>query len=64
MGLIIIAGFMMFGVAEAEFLNTSNAQQAEGYTWEYVGKQAPSGAPALTAKPENGDEYILFRLTK
>ena len=54
----------MFGVAEAEFLQTSNAQQAEGYTWEYVGKQSPSGTPALTAKPENGDEYILFRLTK
>lgn len=47
-----------------EFFETAEAQIIDGYNWEYVGKQAPSGAPALTVKPENGNEYILFRLEK
>jgi len=48
----------------AEFIERSNEQIAQGYKWTYVGKQAPSGDPAITVKPENGNEFILFKLTK
>lgn len=51
-------------VDNAEFIERSNQQIAEGYKWTYVGKQTPSGDPAITVKPENGNEYILFKLTK
>ncbi len=53
-----------FSADNAEFIETSNKQIAEGYTWTYVGMQTPSGDPAITIKPENGNEYILFKLTK
>ena len=45
----------------AEFIERSNEQIAQGYKWTYVGKQAPSGDPAITVKPENGNEFILFK---
>lgn len=48
----------------AEFIERSNEQIAQGYKWTYVGKQSPSGDPAITVKPENGNEFILFKLTK
>ena len=51
-------------VDNAEFIERSNQQIAEGYKWTYVGKQVPSGDPAITVKPENGNEFILFKLTK
>jgi hypothetical protein len=50
--------------SNAEFIETSNKQIADGYEWTYVGKQAPSGDPAITIQPENGNEFILFKLTK
>ena len=50
--------------SNAEFIERSNEQIAQGYKWTYVGKQAPSGDPAITIKPENSDEFILFKLTK
>lgn len=55
-------GFVAF--TNQEYFATVEDQVNDGYKWEYVGKQAPSGAPAITVKPENGDEYILFRLNK
>ena len=64
MGLIVVVGLMLFGVSEAEFLETSVAQQEAGYEWNYVGKQTPSGTPALVAEGGNGEKYILFRLEK
>ena len=48
----------------AEFIERSNEQVAQGYKWTYVGKQLPSGDPAITIKPEHADEFILFKLTK
>jgi len=50
--------------SNAEFIERSNEQIAQGYKWTYVGKQAPSGDPAITIKPENADEFILFKLVK
>ena len=50
--------------ANAEFIERSNAQIEEGYRWAYVGKQAPSGDPAITIQPEHAEEFILFKLTK
>lgn len=54
----------LFSAENAEFIETSNKQIKEGYSWEYVGKQTPSGEPAITIDPQDTDEYILFRLTK
>lgn len=50
--------------SNAEFIERSNEQVAQGYKWTYVGKQTPSGDPAITIKPEHSDEFILFKLTK
>tara|TARA_X000000950_G_C13549613_1_gene510981 strand:+ start:249 stop:446 length:198 start_codon:yes stop_codon:yes gene_type:complete len=50
--------------SNAEFIEKSNAQIEEGYRWAYVGKQTPSGDPAITIQPEHADEFILFKLTK
>ena len=50
--------------SNAEFIEKSNAQIEEGYRWTYVGKQTPSGDPAITIQPEHADEFILFKLTK
>ena len=60
--LVLVAA--LFSVDTAEFRNTANTQMKEGYSWNYVGKQTPSGSPAITIKPQSGDEYILFRLEK
>ena len=53
-----------FSADNAEFIETSNEQIAQGYKWTYVGKQEPTGDPTITVKPENGNEFILFKLTK
>ena len=39
-------------------------QLSEGYKWTYVGKQDTSDVPSISIKPDNSDEYILFKLTK
>lgn len=54
----------MASSANSQFIETSNEQIAQGYKWTYVGKQAPSGDPAITIQPENAEEFILFKLTK
>ena len=59
---ILFTAFVSF--TNQEFFTTVEDQVSDGYKWEYVGKQAPSGAPAITVKPENGEEFILFRLEK
>ena len=61
LAVIIVA---MASASNAEFIERSNEQIAQGYKWTYVGKQSPSGDPAITVKPENGKEYILFKLVK
>ena len=54
----------LFCGTNAEFFTTAEKQYKQGYEWNYVGKQAPSGSPAITIKPQSGDEYIIFRLEK
>ena len=54
----------MFSMNTAEFRELANQQMSEGYEWHYVGKKKPSGVPAITIKPEYGDEYILYKLKK
>ncbi len=54
----------LFMSANAEFISTMNNELKDGYKWNYVGKTKPSGAPAITIKPQSGDEYILFKLKK
>ena len=59
---ILFTGFVAF--TNQEFFATVEENINDGYTWEYVGKQAPDGSPAITVKPDNGDEFILFKMTK
>ena len=61
LAVIVVA---MFSHSNAEFIERSNEQIEQGYKWTYVGKQSPSGDPAITIKPEHADEFILFKLTK
>jgi len=61
---IVVAVLGMFSIDTQVFWETANAQIKDGYKWEYVGKTKPSGVPAITIKPENGDEYILWKLKK
>ena len=61
LAVIVVA---MFSHSNAQFIERSNEQIAQGYKWTYVGKQAPSGDPAITIKPEHADEFILFKLVK
>lgn len=65
MEVLLIATMGLFGFSNAEFFQTAEEQQAQGYEWHYVGKNAPSGTPALVIKPHgDGDEFILWRLEK
>jgi len=61
LAVIVVA---MFSHSNAQFIERSNEQIAQGYKWTYVGKQTPSGDPAITIKPEHADEFILFKLAK
>ena len=63
MGILILT-LALFSVDTEEFRILANKQMKEGYSWNYVGKQAPSGTPAITIKPQSGDEYISYRLEK
>ena len=63
MGILVLV-MALFSADTSEFRNTANKQMKDGYSWNYVGKQAPSGSPNITIKPQSGDEYILFRLEK
>ena len=54
----------LFFSANAEFVSTANKEIKQGYEWSYVSKTKPSGVPAITIKPQSGDEYILFKLKK
>ena len=63
MGILVLA-IALFSVDTEEFRTLANKQMKEGYSWNYVGKQAPAGTPAITIKPQSGDEYILYRLEK
>ena len=61
---IIVLVAALFSFTNTEFVNTINSQMKDGYKWSYVGKTKPSGVPAITIKPQFGDEYILFKLKK
>ena len=50
--------------SNAEFFQVSEQQRSEGYRWELVGKTEASGTPAITIQPDNGNEWILYRLEK
>jgi hypothetical protein len=62
--MLLIAIAALFAIDNKEFIDTSSEQLKQGYSWNYVGKNAPSGTPAITIKPENGDPYIIYRLEK
>ena len=47
-----------------EFIEVSNDQKSNGYKWEFVGKSVPSGSPAITIQPDNGNDFILYRLER
>ena len=59
--MLLVLLLAMFSIDTQEFRETANQQMNDGYKWEYVGKQKPSGDPAITMK-SNGEEYILWKL--
>ena len=62
MGLVALV-LGLFSIDTQVFRETMNEQMKQGYEWNYVGKQKPTGVPAITLK-SNDDEYILFKLKK
>ena len=64
MSILAVLTSKLFLSSNAEFFEVSHEQRSEGYTWEFVGKTEASGAPALTIQPDNGNEWILYRLEK
>ena len=63
MGILALT-LALFSIDTEEFRTTTNQQMKDGYAWNYVGKTKPSGVPAITIKPQVGDDYILFKLQK
>tara|TARA_A100001011_G_scaffold397338_1_gene498000 strand:+ start:2008 stop:2199 length:192 start_codon:yes stop_codon:yes gene_type:complete len=61
---LLAAVTALFCGTNAEFFTTAQKQYEQGYDWNYVGKQSPSGVPAITIKPQSGGEYIIFKLKK
>ena len=62
--MILVAVFttaLWFG-SNAEFVEAVNQNAADGMSWHYVGKQEPSGTPALTLESQNGEEFILWQM--
>lgn len=62
-GLIVLTTALWFS-ENTVFVKTVEQQTNEGYQWHYIGKNKPSGVPAITIKPDNGNEYILFKMKK
>ena len=60
--LVTVVSALWF-VDNSDFIKTSNEQIADGYKWNWVGKNEPSGTPAITIDTGN-NEYILYRLEK
>ena len=60
-GLFLAAGLWV--ADNIEYIQTANEQLLAGYEWKYVGKNKPSGVPAITILAENG-EFILYKLKK
>tara|TARA_Y100000114_G_scaffold28049_2_gene23690 strand:- start:11133 stop:11321 length:189 start_codon:yes stop_codon:yes gene_type:complete len=62
--MLLFAIAALVAIDNKVFIDTSSEQLKQGYTWKYVGKNAPSGTPAITIKPEHGEPYIIYRLEK
>ena len=62
--MLLFAIATIIALDHKEFIDTSSLQMKDGYTWHYVGKNKPSGTPAITIKPENGETFIIYRLEK
>ena len=62
----LIIGFIfnLYTLDNIDFFHQrANNNKTMTCVWEYVGKQKPSGVPAITMKA-NGEEYILWKLKK
>ena len=59
--MIILALASAFWFADnTEFIKTYNEQSADGYQWEYKGKNEASGVPAILIN----DKFYLWKLEK
>lgn len=48
-----------------EFIETANAQLAEGFSWKQIECRAPTpGLPSIKIKSPNGKEYVCYKLEK
>lgn len=60
--LIILA--TVFSISNQEFIKTATKQMKEGHTWQFVGKQKPTGVPAITLRTFKNEKYIIFKLNQ
>jgi hypothetical protein len=62
--IVAITFLALFAIDNADALNAFEAQQKEGASWDYVGReQRNPDAPAIPLINEGtGDEVIYFRL--
>ena len=59
---VLIGGMFMYD--NQDFFGTVEDNIEKGMSWQYVGKQAPQGQPALTVTDGQGNEVIYFRMEK
>lgn len=55
----------LFAVDNAEFIETSNQQLAEGYTWHKIECREPNqNLPNIKITTPIGNEYVCWKLKK
>ena len=58
---ILVTGLFFYD--NAEFFDTVKQNQEDGYEWNYIGKTAPDGSPAITVINEaTGEESVYFKM--
>ncbi len=65
MGILAVVLVASWFSANAEFVNTSNEQQADGYFWSQINcREAIPGLPALKIVTPTGKELVCNKLVK
>ena len=65
MGILAVVLVASWFSANAEFVNTSNEQQADGYFWSQLNcREAIPGLPALKIVTPTGKELVCNKLVK
>ena len=63
LALIVVAG--LWSMDNREYLNTMNAQLADGFSWNQIACREPNKElPYISIKSPNGKEYVCNKLEK